>query len=157
MWLRRLATVRLQDWVSESDHLSRFKNRSANISENNFSCSLLYTPLTDVAGNLVISLARVACWVREYLSTSGMLQINTLSAASTFLRPFSEQRTGVVEVNQFYICSRSEPVISGPGSAIFQLLSKKHVFKVRLQRLGQPARDSILSSKHFHLLVLSTE
>lgn len=46
------------------------------------------------------------------------------AASTSLLCPFRMRKTGVVEVNQFYICSRLEAVNSGPGSAIFQLLSK---------------------------------
>lgn len=46
------------------------------------------------------------------------------AASTSFLCPFCMRKTGVVEVNLFYICSRLEAVNSGPGSAIFQLLSK---------------------------------
>ncbi len=61
----------------------------------------------------------------------------------SLLCPFPVQKTGVVEVNQFYFCSRLEEFNSGPESAIFQRLSKKHVFKVLLQRSEQPVHDSV--------------
>ncbi len=55
----------------------------------------------------------------------------------SLLCPFPVQKTGVVEVNQFYFCSRLEEFNSGPESAIFQRLSKN-----MCSRYGYSAQNS---------------
>ncbi len=75
----------------------------------------------------------------------------------SLLCPFPVQKTGVVEVNQFYFCSRLEEFNSGPESAIFQRLSKN-----MCSRYGYSAQNSqfmivFITAGHFCVLFLSVE